>query len=120
MACDRSFDGLAACGVNDTTFFGNHVARKGGAVVIASESVATYVEFHRCTMENSTVGIEIDDDPQGKGGAIAVGQQCTLLLANCTIANSYCGKKVRKVDSLKYGVCIVVDKVLRKTCVDVN
>lgn len=93
-ACTRSFDGLSACGVNDTRFFNNHVARQGGAVVVGSGLPTSHVEFHRCTVENSTAGMFIQDDPQGTGGAFAVGQRATLLLNGCLLVNNACGNKV--------------------------
>ncbi|CAN0082894.1 unnamed protein product, partial [Ectocarpus sp. 8 AP-2014] len=51
--CNTSFDGLAACGANDTVFFKNDVGRKGGAIVIGSDGDSTYIELHRCTVEKS-------------------------------------------------------------------
>lgn len=97
IRCSRSFDNLTACGVNDTAFYRNSVGRKGGAVVIAGGDAYSKVEFHNCTVENSTTGMQTKDDPQGEGGAFTVGGRCSLLLADCIIANNYCGKKVRRV-----------------------
>lgn len=93
-ACTKSFDGLASCGVKDTMFFNNNVARKGGAVAIGSGLPASYVEFQRCTVYNSTTGKEIKDDPQGEGGAFAVGRGVTLVLKDCLLVDNVCGKKV--------------------------
>ena len=93
-SCSQSFDGLSACGVNDTTFIYNAAARKGGAVAIATNDATTYVEFHRCTIHNSTTGSPIEDDPQGEGGAFALGDNTTLVLEDCMVTNNYCGKKV--------------------------
>lgn len=92
--CTLSFDGLAACGANDTIFFNNNVARKGGAVAIASGPPASYVEFHRCTVENSTTGRPVEDDEQGEGGAFVVGSGSTLVLNDCLLVDNFCGKKV--------------------------
>lgn len=92
--CSGSFDGLAECGVNDTIFFNNNVARKGGAVVIGSGPPTSYVEFQRCTVDNSTTGKLIEDDPQGEGGAFAVGQGSTVVLKDSLLVNNVCGKKV--------------------------
>ncbi|CAN0189805.1 unnamed protein product, partial [Pylaiella littoralis] len=92
-ACLSSFDGLSECGVNDTVFWNSKVARKGGAIVIGSGSFPSHVELHRCNIFNSTVGKEIKDDPQGEGGAIAVAQTVSLLLADCVLTENYCGKK---------------------------
>lgn len=92
--CTRSFDGLAACGVNYTSFVNNHVARKGGAVAIAGETYFSDVEFHGCMMENSTTGIDLKVDPQGEGGVFFVDKNTSLLLADCLITDSYSGKKV--------------------------
>ena len=93
-SCSQSFDGLSACGVNDTTFIYNAAARKGGAVAIATNDATTYVEFHRCFINASTTGLPIKDDPQGEGGAFALGDNTTLVLEDCMVTNNYCGKKV--------------------------
>lgn len=93
-ACTKSFDGLAACGVNDTMFVNNHVARQGGAVVIGSGPPTSYVEFHRCTVENSTTGNFTAGNPQGTGGAFAVDQGATLVMNDCLLVNNACGNKV--------------------------
>ncbi|CAN0138387.1 unnamed protein product, partial [Pylaiella littoralis] len=92
-SCPSSFDGLSACGANDTVFWYSTVARKGGAIVIGSGSFSSHIELHRCNIFNSTVGVEIKDGPQGEGGAIAVGQGISLLLADCVLTENYCGKK---------------------------
>ncbi|CBJ26636.1 hypothetical protein Esi_0040_0008 [Ectocarpus siliculosus] len=91
--CNTSFDGLAACGANDTVFFKNDVGRKGGAIVIGSDGDSTYIELHRCTVEKSETGREIEDDPQGDGGAVAVAWGITLLVADSLLTDNYCGKK---------------------------
>ncbi|CBJ26637.1 adhesin-like protein [Ectocarpus siliculosus] len=91
--CNTSFDGLAACGANDTVFFKNDVGRKGGAIVIGSGRNSSYVELHRCTVEKSESGLEIEDDPQGEGGAVAVAWGITLLVADSLLTDNYCGKK---------------------------
>eukprot|EP00904_Undaria_pinnatifida_P010820 jgi/Undpi1/6869/HiC_scaffold_21.g09345.m1 len=94
-ACDRSFNSLRACDVNDTVFVNSRVAKKGGAVAISNgEELSSEVEFNRCTVDNSsTGGLAMMDDPQGEGGAFVVGDGVTLLLSNCTLKNNYCGKK---------------------------
>ena len=93
-ACSQSFDGLSACGVNDTTFIYNTAARKGGAIALGSGSATSYVEFHRCIIHNSSSGWPIEDDPQGEGGAFVVGGDTILTLEDCLVTNNYCGKKV--------------------------
>ncbi|CAM9163211.1 unnamed protein product, partial [Laminaria digitata] len=93
-ACDTSFDGLAACSVNDTMFVNSRVAKKGGAVALGGEEKQWRVEFHRCTVDNSSTGLAIKDDHQGEGGAFVVGAGVTLLLSDCVLTNNYCGKKV--------------------------
>lgn len=103
--CHQSFDGLAACGVNDTAFVNSRVAKKGGAVALGSGD-GLNVEFHRCTVDNSSTGQAFDDDPQGEGGAFSVGKGLTFLLSNCTLKNNYCGKKVL------FSVCAVFRYVL--------
>lgn len=115
--CTRSFDELAACGVNDTTFLNNRVARKGGAVAIASGSAKSYVEFQRCTVDSSTTGYKIEDDPQGEGGAFAMGTMSTLLLVGCTISKNYCGKKVARLCLAVYytsyvDICVYISLAL--------
>lgn len=95
LACGRSFDGLAACGANDTVFVNSRVAKKGGAVALSTGTLpSSLVEFHRCTVNGSSTGDAIKDDPQGEGGAFAVGGGVTFLLSDCVLANNYCGKKV--------------------------
>lgn len=97
--CSLSFDGLSACGANDTILVNNNVARKGGAVVIGSgDGGASRVELHRCTVDNSTTGSAIEDDPQGEGGAFSVAQGTTLVLDDCLLINNCAGKKVRSSD----------------------
>lgn len=93
-ACHASFDGLAACGANDTMFLHSRVAKKGGAVALASGDGRSQVELHRCRVYNSSTGIVLKDDPQGEGGAFSVGGGVTLLLSDCALKNNYCGKKV--------------------------
>eukprot|EP00904_Undaria_pinnatifida_P010819 jgi/Undpi1/6868/HiC_scaffold_21.g09344.m1 len=92
--CDRSFDGLPACDVNDTIFVNSSVANKGGSVVISKESESSnVVKFHGCTVDNSSSGLLLDDDGQGDGGAFSVGSGVTLLLSNCTLKNNFSGDK---------------------------
>lgn len=80
--------------MNDTTFRNNRVAKKGGAVAIGSGDGRSDVEFHRCTVDNSSTGKDIKDDPQGEGGGFSVGGGVTLLLSDCVVKNNHCGKKV--------------------------
>lgn len=81
--------------MNDTVFVNSRAAKKGGAVAIAGGDERSSVDFHRCTFDNSSTGLEIKDDPQGEGGTFSVGGGVTLLLSGCTVKDSYCGKKVR-------------------------
>lgn len=92
--CTRSFDDQSYCEVNDTTFIYNSAARKGGAVVVGSGQGPSSIDFHRCQLENSTTGRAFQDDPQGEGGAIALGKGTTLVLEDCILKNNKCGKKV--------------------------
>lgn len=80
--------------MNDTVFRNSRVAKKGGAVAIGSGDGRSEVEFHRCTVDNSSTGEAIKDDPQGEGGAFSVGGGVTLLMADSVVTRSYCGKKV--------------------------
>ena len=93
--CVLSFDGLASCGANDTVFANSHAGRKGGTASIITDTGPSQVEFHRCTVINSTTGAEIEDDPQGDGGAFAVNQGVTLVLSDCVLHNNHCGNKVK-------------------------
>lgn len=86
--------------IRDTTFFGNTVAKKGGAITTVSGEYT--VELHRCVVSNNTAGLETPggaedllDDPQGEGGAIVVGKKVTILLADCVCQHNWAGKKVR-------------------------
>ena len=92
--CALSFDGQSSCEVTDTIIANSHVGRKGGAVAIGSGNAPSHVEFHRCTVANSTTGRQIEDDPQGEGGAFSVGRGITLVLSDCTLKGNYCGNKV--------------------------
>ena len=93
--CTKSFDGLAACGVNDTLFVNSHVGNKGGAVaIIEDDSASSYIELHRCTVENATAGTGLEEDPHGEGGGFSVGRGATLVLANCILRNNTSGRKV--------------------------
>ena len=94
--CTGSFDGLTACGANDTMFYNGHAGNKGGAVVISGTDEPLRVEFHRCTVHNSSAGGYVEDDPQGEGGVFSVGAGAILLVADCIIEDNYCGKKVPK------------------------
>ena len=93
--CVLSFDGLSSCGVNDTVLAKSHVGEKGGAVAIGAGDAPSRIEFHRCTVANTTTGSHIEDDPQGEGGAFAVGTALTLVLSDCVLTHNYCGSKVR-------------------------
>ncbi|MEP5117293.1 MAG: hypothetical protein ABJQ90_16330, partial [Parasphingorhabdus sp.] len=70
------------------------VGKKGGAVVIGSGNASSHVEFHRCTVVNSTTGRYFKDDPQGEGGAFSVDMGITLVVSDCILKNNYCGNKV--------------------------
>jgi len=45
-------------------------------------------------VNDSWAGASDKDDPQGEGGAIIVGGGSTLVLDDCLVSNSTCGKKV--------------------------
>lgn len=92
--CLGSFDGVGPCQVNDTVFFNSHAGNKGGAVSLSGGDRPWTVEFHRCSVENSSVGLGIEDDPQGEGGAFSVGDGVTLILFGCLLKDNSCGKKV--------------------------
>lgn len=95
--CTTSFDGLPGCEIRGTTFFGNAVAKKGGAVMTANGDGddPSRVEFHSCVISNNTAGDwTLLDDPQGEGGAIVVGDMVTTLLAGCLAEKNWAGKKV--------------------------
>lgn len=64
-------------------------------MVIGSGRDVSHVEFHGCVVDNSTTGLDIEDDPQGEGGAFSVGTGTVLVLANSVLRHNYCGKKVR-------------------------
>lgn len=61
---------------------------------IGSGGFPSQVEFHRCTVANSTTGIDIEDDPQGEGGAFNVAVGTRLLLSDSLFIDNYSGKKV--------------------------
>ena len=92
--CTHSFDSQSSCGVNDTTFIYNAVAKKGAAVAVGSGDAPSYIEFHRCVVDNSTTGWPFEDDPQGEGGAFSLGKGTTIVIEDCVVKNNYCGKKV--------------------------
>lgn len=85
---------MGPCSVNDSTFYGNTVAREGGAVQLGAGESETYVEMHRCSMRNNTAGAYVLDDPHGDGGAISVGSNTTLLLVETLMEYNYAGNKV--------------------------
>lgn len=87
---------MSTCGANDTVFVNNNVARKGGAIAVGSGGGfgGSTVHFHRCTVDNSSVGAPVEDDPQGEGGAFVFGKGTNILLSECTVTNNYAGKKV--------------------------
>lgn len=80
--------------MNDTVFAFNRAARKGGAVSIASGQWPSTVEFHGCTVANTTTGVNIEDDPQGEGGVMNVSPGNRVLLADSVFEDNYCGNKV--------------------------
>ena len=94
--CTQSFDGLSACGVNNTAFIYNAAGKKGGAIAVGSGNGngPSYIEFHRCLIHNSTTGWPFEDDPQGEGGGFSLGAGTTLVLEDCVVTDNYCGKKV--------------------------
>ncbi|CAM9574874.1 unnamed protein product, partial [Ectocarpus sp. 12 AP-2014] len=99
VACTHSSDTPAAaatsCEFRDTVFSGNSVAKKGGALAIASgdDDNRPTVELHGCVVRNNTAGKALSDDPQGEGGAIVVGGGCALLLSDCLLEKNWAGKK---------------------------
>ena len=94
-SCTQSFDdNLSPCSVNDTTFSDNTSGEKGGAITFGSGSNSRTIEFHRCLIASSITGAPIKDDPQGEGGAFALGQGTHLILEDCVVKNNTCGKKV--------------------------
>lgn len=93
--CDRSVEGKAPCGVNDTVFVNGRTGAKGGSVSLSGSEDPSTVEFHRCSVENSSAGFDFKDDPQGEGGAFSVGEGVTLVLSDCLVEECSCGKKVR-------------------------
>lgn len=95
--CAGSFDGEAPCQVNDTAFANGYAGSKGGSVSLSGGADSYTVDFHRCSVENSSVGFAFKDDPQGEGGGFSVGERVTLLLSDCVVKGNSCGKKVRFV-----------------------
>ncbi|MEP4903852.1 MAG: hypothetical protein ABJX82_18785, partial [Paracoccaceae bacterium] len=93
-SCVLSFDGHSSCDVNDTIIVNSRVGKKGGAVVIGSGNAPSHVEFHRCTVDNSTTGHYFKDDPQGQAGAFSMNRGITLVVSDCILKNNYCGYKV--------------------------
>ena len=92
--CVLSFDGLSSCGVNDTVLAKSHVGEKGGAVAIGAGDAPSRIEFHRCTVANTTTGSHIEDDPQGEGGGFSLAKGVTLLLSHCVLKDNSSGNKV--------------------------
>ena len=91
--CTQSFDGLTACGANDTVFENSHVGDKGGAVVIESGETSRIV-MNGCVVHNCSAGYPLEEDPQGDGGGFSVATGTTLILESCHLTNNHCGKKV--------------------------
>ena len=92
--CNAPYHGLGGCSVNETFFAHNHVGRKGGAVVVGTGRSPSHVEFHNCTMVNSTAGMFIQDDPQGEGGVFNLARGTRLLLSDSVFKDNYSGSKV--------------------------
>ena len=125
--CERSFDGTAACRVNDTVFMKGYAGNKGGAVSLSGGDDAWDLEFHRCWMESSSAGFGFEDDPQGEGGAFAVGEGVTLILSDCLLKGISSGNKVRLFlwapaarwggQSISYSFEVVADSRYRASCV---
>lgn len=63
--------------------------------MIWSKSAPSQVEFRRCTVDNTTTGEAIKDDPQGQGAGFAIGVHSTLVLTDSVFLNNFCGEKVR-------------------------
>ena len=99
--CNLSFNGRWGCSVNDTVFTRSHVARKGAVVAVGSGQAPSLVEFHRCTVTNSTSGVFIKDDPQGEGGVFSVAPGNTILLSNSTFEQNRSGNKVYFTRSIR-------------------
>lgn len=45
-------------------------------------------------MQSNSAGKNVDNDPQGDGGAIVVGSDITLMLADSSFHGNYAGSKV--------------------------
>ena len=83
--------------MNGTVFANSQAGNKGGAVTLSSGDHPWTVAFYSCGGENSSVGLDFEDDPQGEGGGFSVGEGVTLLLSDCFLNNNSCGKKDRLV-----------------------
>lgn len=92
--CIYGFQNVGSCSVNTSTFMDNGAAAKGGAIQISGDTGASFVEFNRCLVSNNSAGTNIEDDPQGDGGAFSVGTGVSLLLEECVVQTSYAGNKV--------------------------
>lgn len=80
--------------VNDTVFANSHVGRQGGTAFIGSGNQSSQVEFHRCTVTNSTTGTEAGDDQPGGGGAFSVDKGVTLVVSDCDFKDNSSRNKV--------------------------
>lgn len=94
-SCASNFDNTGSCAVVDSTFTNGFVARKGGSTTISEGSSGpSYVEFLRCKFLNATAGFYDDDEPQGEGGALSVGDRSTLVVVDSVVKGAHAGKKV--------------------------
>lgn len=68
--------------------------------MIWSKSAPSQLEFRRLTVDNTTTGEAIKDDPQGQGAGFAIGIHTTLVLTDSVFLNNICGEKVSILLSL--------------------
>lgn len=102
--CNRSFDSQFSCSVNDMTFIYNTFAKKGRAVSVSSSS--SYIESHRCVVDNTTTGWPFEDDRQGEGSAFSLESGITVVMEDCVLKNNYCGRKVGNLRIRLSGVIV--------------
>ena len=63
-------------------------------MMVWSRHGPSLVELRRCTLEHSTTGEYIEDDPQGEGAAVHIGASTTLVVTESLFTRNVCGKKV--------------------------
>ena len=73
--------------------------------MIGSPNAPSQVEFHRCSVDNNTAGEGFQDDPQGEGGAFALGGGTTIVISECLVVNNYAGDRVRRCVEEENAVC---------------